>query len=380
MKPKPIFRLLNFRHLSTKTPKNDYVLTEYVGDKSIITLNRPEALNALSTDIMNQLRDSLLQSSRDKSLIILKACAASRAFSSGGDMKEFATFSSHQFSYISLLIHAMVHLIHVSKIPVVSFMHGIAYGGGAALSHFSRYQIATEATRFGMPEAKLGFHANVGASYFLNRTVGRLGYYMALTGEPVKGADAVHAGFASHYCLSENLGRLEEAILRNRPEDVEGALEEVCEKSLPEFTLAPEMDVINRCFDAPTVGGIIRKLDGEKSIFAKNALSAIKSGAPTSLAVTLKQLQRGKDYSVEDSLAMEANLSVNFYKFPDVIEGTRIVLVDKGDAPKWSPPRLEDVTEELVEKHFEQHSSEDFRQLIRQFQRVINGEESSLGV
>lgn len=85
--------------------------------------------------------------------------------------------------------YAMIHLISTSQKPVISFLDGFVFGGGAGISIHGQFRIATENTIFAMPETAIGFWPDVGASFFLPRLNGGLGYYLGLTGTRLKGQD-----------------------------------------------------------------------------------------------------------------------------------------------------------------------------------------------
>lgn len=311
------------------TAENQHVLTKEVGDKAVIILNRPKSLNALGTILNRQLTESLRKCINEKSLIILKG-AGDKAFSAGGDLLEVkACFEDGQWKKLTELIvdlNINIYLIHTSKVPVIAFMNGITFGGGAGISSFATYKIATENTQFAMPESKIAFHPNSGGTYFLNRAKGRLGYYLGLTGNTLKGSDVFQAGFATHYCLSKNLKTLEKAILYSSKQDsINEIINDICERNIPDFSLAPVKDSIDRCFAAPTVEDILKKLDEDGSDWAKKTVENLRKYSPTSLKVILRQLQKGRHFNLEECLVMESNLTVNFYHFPDVIEGEFMV-------------------------------------------------------
>lgn len=307
------------------TAEEQHVITKEIENKAIIILNRPKSLNALGTLLNQQLTNSLRKCMRENSLIILKG-AGDNAFSAGGDLIELKTsYEESQLKKVGELVqilHNIIYLIHTSKVPVIVFMNGITFGGGAGIASFATYKIATEKTQFAMPESKIGFHPNVGGTYFLNRAKGRLGYYLGLSGNTLKGSDVLQAGFATHYCLSKNLETLEKAILYSSTKDnTKEIIDDICERNIPYFSLASVMDTIDRCFSAPTIEDIFKKLDEDGSDWSRKTVKKLRKYSPTSLKVILRQLQKGKHFDLEECLVMETNLTVNFYKFPDVLEG-----------------------------------------------------------
>ncbi|XP_028127696.2 3-hydroxyisobutyryl-CoA hydrolase, mitochondrial [Diabrotica virgifera virgifera] len=360
--------LITSRKCSTQS-----VLTKEVGKNALVILNRPKVLNSLNVNLQKNVYKTLMDLQNKKSLIVIKG-AGDRAFSSGGDLvllKEAGLKQDWVYTNEMIIYHnAIIHLVRNYKILIVALMNGITMGGGAGYSVNSRFRVATEKTKFAMPEVKVGFLPNASATYFFHRTIGHLGYYLALTGNTITGSDVLRAGFATHYCNHSDLPLLEEELLRCSSDgSINAVLDTFCQKDIPELTLQPVMDKIKKCFSEPTVESIFAKLRDDGSPWARDTLNLMEKYSPSSLKVILKQLQKGKCMSWLECLNMEYNLTVNFYKFKDLYEGTRVVLQDKNDTPKWDPPNLAGVTEELVEKHFEQISQEEFNKLMKDIEK-----------
>ncbi|XP_072376882.1 3-hydroxyisobutyryl-CoA hydrolase, mitochondrial-like [Diabrotica undecimpunctata] len=370
--PSYLFVRIILRHTLNTSRKcsTQSVLTREVGKNAVIILNRPKVLNSMNVDLQRNVYQTLMDLQNKKSLIVIKG-AGDRAFSSGGDLvllkKAALTKDWVYVNDMGFYLNTNLHLLKNYKIPIITLMNGITMGAGAGYSVSSRFHIATDKTKFAMPEVKVGFLPNASASYFFNRTIGQLGYYLALTGSTITGSDVLRARFATHYCNQSDLPALEEELLHcSCDRSINAVLDKFCQKDIPELTLQPVMDKINKCFSEPTVESIFAKLRDDGSPWARDTLNIMEKYSPSSLKVILKQLQKGKSMSWLECLNMEYNLTVNFYKFKDTYEGTRIVLQDKNDTPKWDPPNLADVTEELVEKHFEQNSQEVFNKFLEE--------------
>lgn len=172
--------------LATLEP--NWVLVEEIGDKGIITLNRPQALNAYTYEMMKNISTHINKWQTTKSLIIIKS-NSEKAFCAGGDVKRMVqtTDLTETGRRMSRVVYSMNHMIGSLNIPYVAFIDGITMGGGAGLSVHGKYRIATERTVFAMPEVLIGYFPDVGASYFLSRLQGRLGFYLGLTATRLKG-------------------------------------------------------------------------------------------------------------------------------------------------------------------------------------------------
>ena len=85
-------------------------------------------------------------------------------------------------------------------------------GGGVGISINAQIKIATDLTTFAMPEAKIGFFTDIGSSYFLPKLKKKIGYYLALTGQRLKGKELVQAGLANYYMDSENIDKMKQEL------------------------------------------------------------------------------------------------------------------------------------------------------------------------
>ncbi|RZC40565.1 3-hydroxyisobutyryl-CoA hydrolase, mitochondrial, partial [Asbolus verrucosus] len=333
----------------------DDVLFQDVDDKGVVTLNRPKALNALNLSMVSKLYPQLLAWERDKTLVIVKG-AGGKAFCAGGDVKSVALAGmkgeklGHAFFKQEYMTNG---LIGGYKIPYVALIDGIVMGGGVGLSVHGPYRVATERSVFAMPETQIGLFPDVGGSYFLPRMKGKLGLYLALTGHRLQGADLLKAGIATHYIDSKNLEQLECDLLKcNNVKDINCALKNFSVKDEKEFSLAPRMKQINHCFSADSVEAIMCRLENDGSEWASDTIKQLCKMSPTSLKVTMKQLEYGSKMTLEECLQMEYRIAVNCLANKDFYEGVRALLVDKDKKPVWNPAKLSDVTPTLVESHF----------------------------
>lgn len=304
--------------------END-VLFEEVNDKGIIILNRPKALNSLNMSMVNKLYPKLKEWENKKNFVIVKG-AGEKAFCAGGDVKAIieAGFKGNKQLGKDFFKNEYKTngLIGSYKIPYIAFIDGIVMGGGVGLSVHGHYRIATERTLFAMPETQIGLFPDVGGSYILPRLSGRLGWYLALSGVRLKGSDVLMAGIATHYVESKDLKKLEVALLECRNEhDIQNVLSNFNKKNLPDFSLKPVLDQIDKCFAPQSMEEIIAKLKTDNSKWAADTLNLLNKMSPTSMKVTLKQLEKGKMLSLNECLQMEYNLAVNCLENKDFYEG-----------------------------------------------------------
>jgi enoyl-CoA hydratase/carnithine racemase len=198
-----------------------------------------------------------------------------------------------------------------------------------------------------MPETAIGFFPDIGATFLLPRLPGELGTYLGLTGLRVNGADAVHAGFATHFTPRARLADLSAALAR----DGVAALAEY-DETLANFSLAEHRAAIDRCFSADKVGEIVNRLEATHDEWARAALTALRQVSPAALHWTLRALRRGRDLTLKQALDAEIALTGTTMSHPDFAEGVRAMVVDKDRKPAWQPARIEDVDPAVIDALF----------------------------
>lgn len=167
-------------------PKTNSVLVEEVNNKGILTLNRPEVLNAGTYEMVQKIFVAINNWKDTKSMIIIKG--SGKAFSAGSDLKKLIDPSQYEIGVQFLKVEYTVDFMIANlKIPYVSLIDGYIMGGGVGYSIHGKYRVATERTVFAMPEPIIGAAPDIGASYFFPRLQGRLGFYLALTGSRLHG-------------------------------------------------------------------------------------------------------------------------------------------------------------------------------------------------
>lgn len=191
---------------------------------------------------------------------------------------------------------------------------------------------------FAMPETAIGFFPDIGATFFLPRLPGQIGTWLGLTGARVRGADAVHAGFATQFTPRTELAGLSAGLAR----DGAAALAQFV-APLPAFSVAAQRVAIDHCFAAATVPEIVQRLAADGGEWAHQTLDMLRSVSPSALCWTLTALQRGADLTLPQALDAEFALTRTTMQHPDFAEGVRAMVVDKDRKPHWLPARIEDV-------------------------------------
>jgi 3-hydroxyisobutyryl-CoA hydrolase len=304
-----------------------------------------------------------------------------RAFCAGGDVAELAKWNKEgadgqqRSSDYFGLEYKLDHLIATYTKPYVAFMDGITMGGGVGLSIHAPFRIATENTLFAMPETTIGFFPDVGASFFLPRMEGALGTYLALTSEQLKGVDAFYHGVATHYIHSSTLQQLESRLaelqfpdymtLDARFKIINATIEEFS-TGLPSETphisgaLRRTIDSVFH-IDQPDIAAILSSLEqvqksGSPDLqkWAQKTLDTIHTRSPISVAVTLKQMRIGRQWSIAETFQREYDIASTFMAHPDFVEGVTARLIErKKERPQWSPNTLAKIKKRHVDAFFD---------------------------
>lgn len=324
------------------------------GGLGVVILNRPQALNALTLPMCTALDEQLEAWARDRTVqVILIKGEGDRAFCAGGDVRAIWEAGRRGDPLTADFFRAEYRLnrrIRTCPKPYIALIDGITMGGGVGVSIHGSHRVASERTVIAMPETGIGLFPDVGATYVLPRLPGALGLYLGLTGVRVKAAGALYCGLATHYVPSSRLAALEEALgAASAPDAVLADLAAAPEGPAP---LATHRATINRCFAATSVEAIFAALEADGGAFAAETLATLRTRSPTSLKVTVEALRRGAALSFDEAMVMEYRLSQACMAGHDFYEGIRALLIEKDNAPKWSPESLEGVTPDLVERHF----------------------------
>jgi enoyl-CoA hydratase/carnithine racemase len=339
------------------------VLSEVRNHVAFVTLNRPEALNALSLGMILRLRTLFSEFSADPDVFaVLIRGAGEKAFCAGGDIralyKSFENAGSLHHEFFAAE-YPLDYLLYSYPKPYAALLDGITLGGGMGISQGSRLRIVGERTRMAMPEVAIGFFPDVGGSYFLSRLPGVLGRYLALTGLKINAADALYTQLADVYLppaavasISHDLSELRWS--NDRFADLQRFLQTRAAAPESEPTLPALRECIDLHFSKASVAAILSSLESETrcAAWADETAKLMRSRSPTLLSVTLRQLQRGAGLSLADCFRMELGMAAHSFEQGDFLEGVRAVLIDKDNRPHWRPSRIEDVTDAMIDAFF----------------------------
>ncbi len=333
------------------------VICEKRGEAGLITLNRPRALNALTLNMVREMRRALDAWADDPSITrIIVRGAGDKAFCAGGDIRRLteALKAGEREEALAFWREEYQLNIRIKRYPkpYISLIDGIVMGGGVGVSLHGSHRVAGDRYLFAMPEVGIGFFPDVGATYALPRLPGEAGMYLALTGDRVKRADAVMLGLATHSVASESMDALEQELASGTP--VEAALAKVAADPGP-APLAAHRDIIDTCFSGSSVADVFHRLDGaaaKGSEFAARTVAGMRAKSPTSMSIAFEQVRRGASLDFEDAMKTEFRIVSRIGEGRDFFEGVRAVLIDKDNQPRWQPASLEEIRRETIEHHF----------------------------
>ena len=319
-----------------------------------LTLNRPAALHALTIGMVHEMTRALLVWQDDPAIkLVMLDHSTGRGFCAGGDVRYLYDSMKAGDGKAIRFFHdeyQLDHLLFAYRKPTVVFMDGLVMGGGSGIAMPCRYRIATERTAFAMPETGIGLFPDVGASRFLPPLPGHAGLWMALTGARAKAADCLLFGLATDFVHGEDLERLKTAILAD-PDALETLLTEVeADEGRPDF--AALEDQVARTYGGDRVENILIRLE-EEGEWGAAQIATIRAKSPLLSKIAFRQLKEGATKTAfADNMAMEYRMVSRVIETADFTEGVRAVIVDKDNAPKWSPATLEEVTTEMVDTFF----------------------------
>lgn len=333
----------------------DDVLTFVEGKAGRIRLNRPKAIHALNAGMCQAMHDALGGWADDPAVeVVLIDHAEGRGFCAGGDIRVIAESGAGDGVAARAFFHIeyrMNHRLFTYAKPVVAFMDGITMGGGVGISMPARYRVATENTRFAMPETGIGLFPDVGGGWYLSRLPGRMGQYIALTGARLDGAECVALGLATRYLPAEALDEAK-ARIAAAPGDIPAILDALSVEP-PEAKILAHREAIDRYFASDRYEDVLAALEASDDEWAQQQLATLRTKSPQACKVSLRLLAEGAampDFA--DEMRQEYAVGGRVAQLPDFAEGVRAVIVDKDHAPRWNPATPEGVTDTLLDTIF----------------------------
>jgi enoyl-CoA hydratase len=333
----------------------DEVLIRREGRAGRITMNRPKALNALTYGMLRGIREALVAWKDDSAVaLVLLDGAGERGLCAGGDVRSLTATRAQGSGYARAFWrdeYRLNALIGGYPKPYVAVQDGIVMGGGIGLSAHGRHRIVTERSRLAMPETGIGLIPDVGGTWLLAHAPGEAGIYLGLTGESMGAADAIYAGFADSFVPAAALPALVARLCDPAGGEVASVVAAAAQAP-GAGELAGRAGAIGRLFSGASVEAVAAALEAEPGDWAAEVRAALAQKSPKSLKLALAAIRGARRLpSLEEALKVEYRLVVRLFEDGEFAEGVRALLVDKDRRPRWSPPDLAGVGDDLVARY-----------------------------
>lgn len=315
-----------------------------------ITLTRPQALNALTWDMILAIEVALTWWEEDPDIeLVLIDAEGSRAFCAGGDIAQmYQAGRDGQFGYGARFWRDEYRLnaaIRAYPKPIVTLMQGFTMGGGVGIGCHASHRVVGDTSLIALPECSIGLVPDVGSSLLLATAPGALGEYIGLTGARLGPGDALYAGFADIY-LPEALWPDAIATLVATGDPVTL----ITHSPIMPFTdLVAQEDAISDVFCADAAKGIVERLATASGDWAAPARSALTAASPLSLHCALDIIRAVRTApAMATALDHEYRFTARSLEHGDFLEGIRAQIIDRDKSPRWHHAGLDAVPTEDI--------------------------------
>jgi Enoyl-CoA hydratase/carnithine racemase len=284
-----------------------------------IELNRPEAINALSVEMLAAVSAALTDFAHDPAVAEVELIGAGdRGLCAGADVRQLRdlALSGGDVRGFFETEYRLNLLIAAYPKPYRAVMSGITMGGGLGLSLHGSQRVVDAASRLAMPETLIGLFPDVFVSWLLARLPGQLGTHLGLTGAAVNAADALRLGWADQ-----------------------------CRGAVPASDPGLSAPWIDECYDSDDPAEILGRLGQHADPAARAAGEELARRSPLSVAVSLAVLRRAAE--MPDRAAQyeqELSVAVRLATAGDFIEGVRAQLIDRDRQPRWRHDSVAEVS------------------------------------
>ena len=341
-----------------------YIHFDVINRAGLVTLDRPTALNALTVEMVTDLRQTLLGWRYDPAIShAVIASSAPRAFCAGGDIRQAReTIIANGFDGADAFFRGE-YLVDLAIAefgkPIIALCNGVVMGGGAGLAEHCTHIIMSETTRFAMPETSIGLFPDVGASLFLGRCPLPVARLLGMTGYIINGADCIMLGLATSMVASERMAGLEQSLLDCTRSEIDQVIAEFkMDPGVP--AINHHMPVIDHIFGGDATPEQMQERAKDLSLMRPNdklvghVVTAFATRCPVSIKLFWRLLQMADGITdIYAALTIDYHLAMRMIRRADYIEGVRAVLVDRDNAPKWSPNSLALVDKALLDALFD---------------------------
>jgi enoyl-CoA hydratase/carnithine racemase len=308
---------------------SEFIKTNFYNQVAVITLDRPEALNALNHDMILTLKERLTRFKKDDSIQCVFIHGNGRAFCAGGDIRDLYYHGINNIEKSMRYFrdeYRLNQLIYHYPKPYIAYLDGITMGGGVGISLHGSHRIATPHFSFAMPETKIGFFPDIGSRYHLTRLRDSIGLYLALSSHSLTAGQAKKLGLSTHLTESNQAKSIIEALAKHTC--INDALK-LFEIEIPE---EPELSSdLLRCYEHDSLVDIYDALKKVDPNLAKD----LSQKSLFSLEITFQSYQDAIGQGFDDIIEEELEITHLCLAHPDFYEGVRALLIDKDKNPRW---------------------------------------------
>ena len=327
-------------------PQSPLIETLVDGKLGLITLNRPQAINALNREMISAIRAQLAAWRSDDGVrAVLFEGRGDKGFCAGGDVRAAreAVLAGRPEEADAFFAdeYAMNGEIANFEKPVVAICDGIVMGGGIGIAGHADFRFATPDVKFAMPEAAIGFVSDVGVNAILARATLPRALLFLMSGNSVGAGDARALGLTDCVIKAHHLPDLRTSIRgATEASHVDTAIVALMQAETiepDEAKLCADADRLAEALELPTAAEIvagIEELEDGTPLYGP----LLRKRSPTSLAAIVVSHHAARHrQDIDAVLALDRKFSAFMARQPDFAEGVRAVLVDKDDAPRWQP-------------------------------------------
>lgn len=321
------------------------ILIRKEGRAGRITLDRAQALNALTWDMCKAIEKALddWRTDPDIMLVIIDG-VGEKAFCAGGDIAEmYASGQRGDSDYGRRFWRDEYRLnrkIFLYPKPVVTFLQGFTMGGGVGVGCHASHRIVCDTSQIAMPECSIGLVPDVGGSLMLALAPGRLGEFLGVTGDRMDAADAIFAGFADSFIPQAQWADLK-AELTSTGDALAIAPRVV---TPPTSRLAAWQPEIDSTFAGDTLADFYRAMPAAPGPAVTHAQHLMARNAPFAMTCAVEIIHRVRNgLRIENALDQEFRYTYRCVEQGDFIEGIRAAIIDRDRSPKWRQSSWKDV-------------------------------------
>ncbi|OLQ71300.1 enoyl-CoA hydratase [Photobacterium proteolyticum] len=352
----------------------------------VVELDNPASLNALTLDMLRQLKAKLeVWESDERIVCVFLHGVGEKAFCAGGDVRtmynmmraaserEGQAETAKQFltEYFTVE-YGCDYLIYRYSKPVIVWGEGIIMGGGMGLYMGASHRVTTPTSRLAMPEISIGLYPDVGGTWFLNKLPDGIGMFLGLTGAQINATDALELGMSEHMLIPEQkqsvLEKLQGSNWVKSNKVADGDLtfnKELVTEMLTGFAdtadphrpvsyIGPYFSQIQLACKADDLVDISRQImsiEGDNR-WLERAKRTLEEGSPITANICFRQLTQYHHLSLEECFRLELSLSVHCGLLGEFQEGVRARLIDKCGQPDWLYTTLSEVDQSVIDSLF----------------------------